>query len=341
MTLLEIFLFAFNAVMPIVLLILLGYFFRKIKLLNDNFLSVANKFVFNAALPVLLFFNVYNIGGFTDIEWNTVIFALGVIFLLFIAGLVYCLLFVKNNKQKGVVWQSFFRSNFAIIGLPLAQALGGEQGIATASILSAFSIPLFNALAAVSLSVFVPADGKAKINVKDIILRVVKNPLIIGVFAGFFILGVRQFIPTYSSGEPVFSIKNDLSFLYKFIDMFSDIASPLALIVLGGQFRFDAVKSLKKQIIPATAARIVFAPALGIVLAVVLSEYTEYFNFAAAHYASFVALFGSPVAVSSAIMAQQMDNDGQLANQILVWTSIFSVITVFITVAVLKYVQLI
>lgn len=336
MTLGKIFLFSFNAVMPIVLLILLGYFLKHIKLIDDSFLSVANKFVFNAALPVLLFFNVYNIGGFGEIEWSTVIFVLVMILLLFVSGLAYSIVFVKDKRQKGVVWQSFFRSNFAIIGLPLAGALGGEQGIAAASILSAFSIPLFNALAAVSLSVFVTDDGKDKTNAKDIILRIVKNPLIIGVFAGFVVLGIRSLIPAGA-----FSIKNNLPFIYDFLDMFSHIASPLALVVLGGQFRFDAVKKLRKQIIPAVIARIVFAPASGIVLAFLLSEYTSYFNFTAAHYASFVALFGSPVAVSSAIMAQQMDNDGQLANQILVWTSIFSVLTVFLTVSVLKYAAII
>lgn len=341
MNLWEIFLFAFNAVMPIVLLILSGYFLKRIKLFNDNFLGVANKFVFNAALPVLLFFNVYNIKDLGEIEWSTVIFAVMVILLLFAAGLLYSVFFIKDKKQKGVVWQSFFRSNFAIIGLPLSASIGGEQGIATASILSAFSIPLFNALAAVSLSVFVPAEGKNRISVKDIVLRVVKNPLIIGVFAGFIVLVIRQFIPTDASGELVFSVKNNLPFIYDFTDMFSGIASPLALIVLGGQFRFDAVKSLRKQIIPATLARIAFAPVLGIILAVMLSKYTDYFNFTAAHYASFVALFGSPVAVSSAIMANQMNNDGQLANQILVWTSIFSVFTVFITVTILKYAAII
>lgn len=339
MTLWEIFLFAFNAVMPIVLLILTGYFLKRIKLFNDNFVSTANKFVFNVALPVLLFFNVYNIKDLGEIEWSTVIFAVTVILLLFAAGLIYCVCFIKDNKQKGVVWQSFFRSNFAIIGLPLSEAIGGTQGIATASILSAFSIPLFNALAVVALSVF--SGGKNKISIKDILIKVVKNPLIRGVFAGFIVLIIRQFIPVDASGELVFSVKNDIPFIYDFIDMLSSVASPLALIVLGGQFRFDAVKRLRKQIISATVARIVFAPALGIILAIVLSEYTSYFNFTSAHYASFVALFGSPVAVSSAIMADQMDNDGQLANQILVWTSVFSVFTIFITVALLKYMMII
>ena len=329
MTLIEIFLFAFNGVMPIVLLIMTGYFLRRIKLLDDNFLSVANKFVFNAALPVLLFFNVYNISGFNEIEWNAVIFAVGVIFLLFIAGLVYSVFFIKDKKQKGVVWQSFFRSNFAIIGLPLSEAIGGTEGIVIASILSAFSIPLFNAFAAVSLSVFVADEEKDRIKIGDILKRILKNPLIIGVCTGFVVLFVRSLIP-----DNAFSIQQNLPFIYDFIKMFSRIASPLALVVLGGQFRFDAVKSLRKQIIPAVVARIIFAPALGIVLAVILSDY---FDFTPAHYAAFVALFGSPVAVSSAIMAQQMDNDGQLANQILVWTSIFSVFTIFIAVAVMKY----
>lgn len=339
MTLLDIFLFSFNAVMPIVLLIVLGYFLKRIKFLNDNFISMANKFVFNVSLPVLLFYNVYNIENLDSIQWNTVVFAVIIILLLFVLGLICSIFFIKDEKQKGVVWQSFFRSNFAIIGLPLSESIGGAEGIVTASILSAFSIPLFNGLAVIALSVF--TGDKNKINVKDILLKVVKNPLIRGVFAGFVVLIIRQFIPHSSSGELVFSIKNNLSFIYDFIQMLSRIASPLALIFLGGQFQFAAVKSMKKQIVLSTVARIVVAPAIGIISAVLLSLNTAYFNFTPAHYASFIALFGSPVAVSSAIMANQMDNDGQLASQILVWTSIFSVFTIFIFVAVLKYAKII
>lgn len=339
MTIGQIFLFSFNAVMPIVLLILLGYLLKRIKLFNDNFVSTANKFVFNVALPVLLFFNVYNIRDFSEIEWSTVVFAVTVILLLFAAGLIYCMFFVKDSRQKGVVWQSFFRSNFAIIGLTLAEAIGGTQGVVTASILSAFSIPLFNALAVVALSVF--TGDKNRISVKDILIKVVKNPLIRGVFLGFVVLGIRHFIPCDESGAAVFTVKNNLSFIYDFIEMLAGIASPLALVVLGGQFRFDAVKSLKKQISAGVTVRIIFAPVTGIFLAVAASSCFSYFDFAPAHYASFVALFGSPVAVSSAIMADQMGNDGQLANQILVWTSVFSVLTVFALVTVLKYLSLI
>ena len=278
---------------------------------------------------------MYNIKDFGEIEWSTVIFAVTVILLLFAAGLIYCIFFVKDNRQKGVVWQSFFRSNFAIIGIPLAEAIGGTQGVVTASILSAFSIPLFNALAVVALSAF--TGDKNRISVKDILRKVIKNPLIRGVFFGFVVLGIRHFIPVDASGTAAFTVKNNLPFIYEFIEMLAGIASPLALVVLGGQFRFDAVRNLKGQIAAGVIARVVFAPVCGILLAVGASAVSDYFSFTPAHYASFMALFGSPAAVSSAIMATQMDNDGQLANQILVWTSVFSVLTVFIFVSALKY----
>ena len=335
MPFLEIFLFAFNAITPIVLLILLGFFLKKIGLFNDGFLQTANKFVFNCSLPVLLFYNVYNIGNLGEIQWDTVLFALAVIFSFFVCGFIFSKFFIRDRRQKGVIWQAFYRSNFAIIGIPLAEALGGNDGVAIASILSAFSIPVFNALAVVSLSVYTSSDGGNKIQVKEIFVKIAKNPLIIGVLTGFVVLGIRSFIPTDNAGISVFSIKDNLPFLYDAIGMVARIASPFALIVLGGKFRFDAIKELKNQIFAGTFARIIFAPVTGIVMAVI-AEKTGLTDFTAGHFAAFVALFGSPVAVSSAIMASQMDNDGQLANQILVWTSIGSVFTVFGAVLVLK-----
>lgn len=54
-----------------------------------------------------------------------------------------------------------------------------------------------------------------------------------------------------------------------------------------------------------------------------------------------VAMFGSPVAVSSAIMAGSMGNDEQLAAQLVVWTSLLSIVTIFVTVCLLMWMGLI
>lgn len=332
----SIFVFAVNAIFPIILLILLGYFLKRIRFFSDDFLTSANKFVFHVALPVLLFYNVYEIDDLSSIEWNTVIFAEAVILILFAIGFVCVKLFIKDDRQKGVVLQSFFRSNYALIGFPLSEALGGAECLGITAVISAFAIPTFNILAVISLSIFTGADAGKKISLKSTIKKIAKNPLILGVLAGLIVLFIRGFIPTDANGEPVFSIAGNLTFLFDAIAALSKIASPLALIVLGGQFSFKAVRGLFPQIAFGTIVRTIAAPVFALTAAVLISRYTSFLNFGTSHYSSLIALYGSPIAVSSAIMANEMDNDGELAGQLVVWTSIMSVFTLFGIIVTLK-----
>jgi hypothetical protein len=355
---LDILVTSINAVVPIVLLILLGYLLKRFKFLNENFVKMGNKFVFKICLPCMLFANIYDkMDSFADIRWDVVIYAVVMIFVIFGLGLLTAILTTKQNKRRGVILQCTFRSNFAIIGLTLVERLGGDGALA--GIISAFSIPVFNILAVVALSIFVGdektltdeslqanADGeianstpiakkKSKFNVKGILLNIVKNPLIIGVVTGLVFVGIRELERAITGGTTPFRFDTQLKFLYTAVKDLKAIASPLALIVLGGQFEFSAVKGMTKEIIVSTAWRIVIAPLLGIGIAVILSNYTNLFTFDSAVYPTLIALFGTPVAVSSAIMAGQMDNDEQLATQLVVWTSICSIATIFIMVFIL------
>jgi len=113
------------------------------------------------------------------------------------------------------------------------------------------------------------------------------------------------------------------------------IASPFALIVLGGQFEFSAAKGMLKEIIVGTVWRVVLTPLIGIGIAVVLSLHTSLLACGTNEIPALIALFGSPVAVSSAIMASQMKNDEQLATQLVVWTSLCSIVTIFLQVCIL------
>lgn len=332
---LDILMYAVNAVMPIILLIILGYVLKVRGFLGADFLKTANKLVFRVCLPVMLFNNVYSISDLGAIRFDVVGYCLVIIAVLFGLGLLTVIFFVKDKKQKGVILQCVFRSNFAIIGLPLSEALGGPEGVAIAAILSAFTIPFYNVLAVISLSVFVSEDG-AKIDVRDILKKIVKNPLIIGVCCGLLSLVIRTFIPVNEQGELVFSLSGSLKFLYTAIGNIAKIASPLALLVLGGQFEFSAVKGMLKEIVTGTVWRIVLAPLIGVVTAVVLCS-VGILNFDTTVYPALLALFGSPVAVSSAIMAGEMGNDEQLASQLVVWTSVGSMFTTFVSVFIMKY----
>lgn len=332
---------AVNAVVPIVLLILLGYFLRKYNFLSDDFIRIGNKFVFRICLPCMLFINIYDSMDSFGIDWSSVAYCVAMILIFFVFGLVAAVLVTKDRRRRGVILQCAFRSNFAIIGLVLVERLGGDTAIA--GIISAFSIPVFNILAVIALSVFVgsgksgSAPGSKFAEVRGILLNIAKNPLIIGVALGLAFVGVREIERFFCSGAVPFRFDRQFAFLYTAADDLKKIASPFALVVLGGRFKFSAVKGMTKEIIVASLLRIVVAPLLGIGTAVLLGSRTGVVQFGTEMYPTLIALFGTPVAVSSAIMAGQMDNDEQLATQLVVWTSVFSVLTIFVTVFVLMW----
>lgn len=321
------FIFSLNAVMPIVVLVFLGYFLKRAKLFTDEFLKVANKLVFNVLLPVLLFNNVYAIESFSSIDWSFVLYAVIAVTVVFALSVPLCAVFTKDNAKRGVLIQAIYRSNYAIIGIPLASQLFGAKGAAAASVLSAFSIPLYNALAVLSLSVF-NKNTNQKPKAGKVIVGIIKNPLIIGVFVGLIVLLIR-----YSFDYNGISFRlYDVGFIKTSLNFIGSTATPLALLVLGGQFNFSAIKSLKKHIIFGTVMRTVVVPALCLSLAGIILP-----DLGGECFAAFVALFGTPVAVSSAIMAREMNADYDLAGQLVVWTTIVSSFTLFITVVIFRY----
>jgi len=324
---------AVNAVMPVVLLILLGYLLKQSGFLSKDFVKTGNKLVFNVCLPCMLFINVYDIDGFSSINWDIVIYCVVMLLVIFALGFFTAVLVTKVPERRGVIWQCTFRSNFAIIGLSLAGALGGEDAVAVAAIVSSFTVPVFNILAVIALSLFVKDGGEKKTDIRKILGNIAKNPLIISVVLGLLCLAIRE-VQMMHFGTAVFTLKVQGKLLYTTLNNLKAIASPFALLVLGGQFEFSAVRGLLKEIAAGTVWRIVLAPLLGIGGAILLSG-AGILSCGVNEYPALIAMFGSPVAVSSAVMAGSMGSDEQLATQLVVWTSLFSILTIFSEVCLL------
>ncbi len=332
----DVLVFACNAVLPLLLLILAGYCLRRGGLITEEFLRIGNKLVFYVCLPLYLFYNIYQIDNWKDIRLDVLLYAGGMILLFFGMGLLAAHFLISDPLQKGVILQCTFRSNFAIIGIPLSEALGGSEGVAVAALLSAVTIPVYNVLAVISLSVYLPREaGQTKTDYKKIFKKILKNPLIIGVFAGVFCLLIRNFLPQ-ADGEPVFLLRKQGKVLYQAIENVSAIASPLALLVLGGQFSFSSAKEKRREIAIGTVLRVILVPAIALGGTWLLSSVFGGFDATPAVYTAYTALYGTPVAVSSAIMAREMQNDGELAGQLVVWTSLLSLVTLFIFTVILR-----
>lgn len=319
----ESFIFAVNATLPIVLTVIIGYSIKKIGLLKPDAAKIINNVVFRVLLPAMLFLNVYNIANISDISLTYVWYGIGVTILLFLIFLPIVNKVFKQKNQRGVILQSIFRSNYALIGLPLATALFGAEGAAVAALLSAFIIPVFNILGVVCLSMF-SDDGKP--DIKKMLINIAKNPLILGVLSGLLVLGIRALFVNFDIDFRL----SDVQPIFKVLNYLSNAATPMALLALGAQFEFSAIPALKKQIIFGSVLRCVIIPSVSLTIAYLLGIFNG------AHFAAFVAMFATPVAVSTVPMCQEMGADHALAGQLVVWTTTISSVVIFIASFILK-----
>lgn len=319
--------FALSAVAPIVLSVIVGYFFKKIGMMDESFAKKANKLVFRAFMPVMLFVNIYKM-SLSDVDLGFIGYCLVALFIIFALSIPTCMAIAGKKDRVGVLVQAIFRSGYSLIGIPLAGSLYGDEGMMAATILSAALIPCFNVLAVISLSALGGEKGE-KISVKKIILDIVKNPLIIGIFAALVCVAIRTFV--FEKVGIEFRL-SDIGPLFVVLQYLANLAIPLALLVLGAQFEFSAVAALKKEIIFGTLVRTVIVPA--IVLGVAFIFFRD--RFSPAHFATLVAAFATPVAVPSVPMVQEMGGDVALAGQLVVWSTLVSAITVFLVTFLLR-----
>jgi predicted permease len=205
--------------------------------------------------------------------------------------------------------------------------------VAVSAVLSSVAVPLINMLAVVALTIFIKGEGVSKISPRRILVNIVKNPLIRGVALGLLCLVIRM-VQVKLFGRVVFALNRQLKFVYEALNSLKALTTPLALLVLGGQFTFSAAKSLRKEIIVSVFWRLVLAPLIGIGGAY-LADRLGWIHCGAAEYPALIALFASPIAVSSAIMAKEMKNDEQLGSQLVVWTCLCSAVTLFVIVCLL------
>ena len=315
--------FAVNATLPIIIMVAIGYFLKKLGLVDVSLSKKLNALVFRLFLPAMLFLNVYSINASMDIGIGYIVFACVSELALFFITLVIVPLISKKGEIKAVLTQAVFRSNYALIGIPLAESLFGAEGAAVAALMSAFSIPLFNVLAILSFSFFCGAE---KPSVKKISLEIVKNPLIVSIALGGVFLALKLI---FANNGVHFAIEN-LPPIYKTLTYLSAVATPLALISLGAQFEFVEIGEFRREIIFGTLARNIVVPAFLLTLAYFIGA------FDGAHFAAFVALFATPIAVSSVPMAEALGGEGRLAGQLVVWTTLVSAGTIFLFSFILK-----
>ena len=218
----ESFFVALNAVLPMFIMLFIGFLVRKLKILQDSFLPQLNKIVFNVFFPFLMFNNIYGSDFSSVFSPKLLAFAVIGVFTIYFLSIGFTLLVEKSNYSRGAMIQAIYRSNFVLMGLPIAANIFGKDKLGMTAVLVAVVVPIYNMLAVITLEIF---RGQ-KINVLKILKGIAKNPLIIGSVLGLLSVAFNISLP-----ETIDKTVSDIA----------AVATPLALIVLGASVTFDSL----------------------------------------------------------------------------------------------------
>lgn len=299
----ENFIVCLDAVLPILLLILLGYWAKRLGLLDRADVKKMNRVFFRFFMSVMLFYNIYSSDLRAAVQPKLILYAVGGTLLVFFAGLGIARVCEPVRTRRGVIVQGLFRTNLVVIGLPVVQSLLGVGSLGPVVVLSAIVVPLFNMLAVIVLE----SHSGERTDIPHLLLDILKNPLILGSAAGVLTLalGVKLPLPLETTAKQL-----------------SQSASPVLIFLLGAFLQPEGLWKELRAVLWISLGRLLVVPALTLIPA-------YFIGWRGPAFAALIPVFASSTAVSSFTMAQQMGGDAELAGNIVVGTSILCPLTLF------------
>ena len=304
--------FSMNATIPIFLMMLLGMLFRKLGWMDEVFAAKMNKFVFLVPLPVLLFEQLATV-DFSEV-WDIkfILFCFVVTAISITISTLISLLW-KDRSIKGEFIQATYRSSAALLGIAFIQNIYGTAGMAPLMIIG--SVPLYNIMAVVVLSVFKPGNNSFdKALVKKTLKGIATNPIIIGIVAGFVWSALKLPMPLI---------------LHKTVSSIGATATPMGLMSMGATFEMKKATSKMKPTLVAVFMKLVGFCAIFLPVAAMLGFRNE-------QLIAILVMLGSATTVSCFVMARNMGHEGTLSSGVIMLTTLLSAFTLTMWLDVLR-----
>lgn len=285
------------------ILMIIGFTARAGKLIDGTGAAKLNRLVFIVCYPCMMFHNLY--GADLEEALNPKLICFAVISVFAVIGLSIPLIhhMEKESRRRGVMVQAIYRSNFVIMGLPVAMNIYGAGNVAVTAMLIAIIVPIYNVMAVVVLETY----RKGEIKPGHILVSVLKNPLILGAIAGLTFVVTGWKLPAFAESV---------------VDELSTCAITMSLISLGASFSMGSISRTKKDMIFCVLGRLIIVPGIFLPVAALL-------GFRGVTFVSLVAMYAAPTAIASFTMAQVMDGDGELAGNCVIFSSAFACLSMF------------
>lgn len=310
--------FSLNATMPLFIMMMLGFFLKKIHFLDEHSTKAINQLVFKVFLPALLFIDLAG-EDFVSI-WDTKMVVFCFVVTVVSIGLATVMSMVsKNRAERGEIIQAAYRSGAATLGIAFMTNIYDDASMVALMIIG--SVPLYNVAAVVILDLTSPQNkyhsGKA-LWIKTV-KNAITNPIILGIFLGM-VWSICKI------GQPVIFTKS-MTYL-------GNLASPLALIGLGASFEFCDVKEKWKETVGVTGIKLLLWCIIFLPIAILMGFRND-------KLVAILVMLGSATTSSCFVMAKNMGHEGKISSCSVMATTLISSFTLTMWLFILKMLQFI
>ena len=302
-------------VFPIFFYLMVGIGMRRLRRISDHTLSQMNRITFSFFFPFVMFNNIYKTHIDDVLNLRFLLTMVGLVLALSLLTVLILPRFIKEKPVLGSAIQGVIRGNSILFALPVVTVISGPANTGLVSLCIAVIVPLYNVICVLVLESLRWQRMKANVIWRNLL----KNPIILGALAGLVVklLDIRFF-----------------GALEKVISDVAGMVTPLALMMLGAGLRFADTLRYRKELVIVSFAKLVLVPLAFVGVTLMM-------GYRGVPVTTALALSFVPTAVSTFVMAQEMEADATLAGQIVAVTSVLSIGTVFIWVLALSALGLI
>lgn len=293
-----------TTIIPIFLLILLGWYARQRGFMPAEFLGPANRLVFYLAIPAMIFRSISKSSLKSEFHPGVLGVTLAAVVMVYLMAWWCCNLLRPVRKKRGTFIQSVSHGNLGYIGLAVAFYYLGEGGLVRASLVAGFMMILQNTLAVIALQVNSPGsigDHKSL----DFGMKIMGNPVIISALGGM----------AFSASGITMPLVVDRT-----LQLVSQMALPLALLVIGASLSFGLIRRETVLVTISGMLKLIMLPAIGWGGFTLLS-------ISPGEYLPALILLASPTATIVYVMGSEMQGDPDLATAAISMSTLASALT--------------
>ncbi len=294
---------AFNQVIVLFILILLGYALRKLNIVDDSFSKNLSNFLFAFVFPCMIITSMdfpFSAEALFDSLWLVVI-SIAVMSFSGLAALFGAKLLGNDQASKNVFQYSITFPNFSYMGFPVVSALYGKEGLFYAS---TFAIVVRIVFYSVGILIMQRGYGKkTKFRLWDFV-----NPPLIAVAIGLLV-----FLFSIEMPKPVSMA----------MEMLAGVMSPMGMIIVGlilSNINIKKVFSSYKVYI----VSFLRLAALPVILFIVLRQ----FELSPMLISVPVLITAMPVAGTVTVLAEKYNGNSNLGAQTVFISTLLSIVTI-------------